>query len=393
MKLLFAWILALGLMVLTSAAVWGAEKNQVLVALDAEFGRGTSTADDAIKQGILIAIDEINSSGGVLGGRKLALIETDNRSIPARGIENTRKIAENPEVVALFCGRFSTVVIETIETVHKYGIPLLDPWAASDKIVDNGRKPNYVFRLSLKDSWAVPEMLSYAKQRGFKDIGILVPNVAWGRGNFELLNKMAPGLGLKIKAAQWFNYGDKSLIDKYLALRKSGADAIVIVTPETEGALLIKEIAALPVKERLPLISHWSITGSDFPSMTGPALQKVDMAIVQTYSFIGASGKKVQPVLNAANRMFGKKSVAEIISPVGLAHAYDLTHLLARAINKAGSTDRRAVRDSLEQLGTYEGLIKTYVRPFSPTRHEALSREDVFMVRYASDGTLQRIRQ
>jgi branched-chain amino acid transport system substrate-binding protein len=69
-----------------------------------------------------------------------------------------------------------------------------------------------------------------------------------------------------------------------------------------------------------------------------------------------------------------------------------LTHILAMAINKAGSTHRKAVRNALEQLGPYNGLIKTYRQPFTPTRHEALSAEDVFMARYASDGTLVMIK-
>ncbi|GAM09331.1 hypothetical protein OR1_01606 [Geobacter sp. OR-1] len=383
---IFFWIFS-------SNAVLGAhDKPPVLIGLDAEFGRASSTADDSIKQGILIAIEEINNSGGVLGGRKLALMETDNRSIPARGIENTRVLAENPDVVAIFCGRFSTVVIETIDPIHKYGIPLLDPWASSDKIVDNKRSPNYAFRLSLKDSWAVPTMLAYAQKKGFTRLGVLVPNITWGRGNFELLKKLIPAQGMRLVDTEWFNYGEKTLLDKYYALKKNGAEAIVIITAETEGAILIKEIAALPKKDRLPLISHWSISGSDFPAMTGQALYKVDLALVQTYSFIGTQNKKVSHFMNAARRLFGKKSAAELISPVGYAHAYDLTHILALAINKAGTTDRKAVRNALEQLGPYNGLIKTYRQPFSPTRHEALSVEDVFMARYTADGTLVRIK-
>jgi branched-chain amino acid transport system substrate-binding protein len=386
-------ILVLALSLCSAFSALGAQdKPPVLIGLDAEFGRATSTADDAIKQGILIAIDEINSSGGVLGGRKLSLVETDNRSIPARGIENTKILAENPDVLAIFCGRFSTVVIETIDTVHKYGIPLLDPWAASDKIVDNGKSPNYVFRLSLKDSWAVPAMLSFAQKRGFSKIGVMVPNISWGRGNYELIKKMAPTHGMKLVDTQWFNYGDKTFFEKYSAIRKAGAEAVLIITAETEGAILIKEIASHPEKERLPLISHWSITGSDFPALTGPALQKVDLAIVQTYSFIEARNKKSADFLNAAKRLFGKKTAAELISPVGYAHAYDLTHILAMAINKAGSSDRKAVRDALERLGPYTGLIKTYRQPFTNTRHEALSPQDVFLGRYAPDGSIVRIK-
>ena len=80
-----------------------------------------------------------------------------------------------------------------------------------------------------------------------------------------------------------------------------------------------------------------------------------------------------------------------MLSPVGVAHAYDLTHLLARAINKAGSTDRRKIRDALEQLEPYDGLIQRYAKPFSPQRHDALSPERIFMAHYMPDGSRERI--
>jgi hypothetical protein len=62
------------------------------------------------------------------------------------------------------------------------------------------------------------------------------------------------------------------------------------------------------------------------------------------------------------------------------------------AIEKAGSTDRRKVRDALEHLGRYEGLIRVYDPPFTPARHEALSPENVFMARYGKDGLIGAIR-
>ena len=77
-----------------------------------------------------------------------------------------------------------------------------------------------------------------------------------------------------------------------------------------------------------------------------------------------------------------------IKSPVGIAHAYDLTHLLARAIEKAGSTDRRKVRDAMENLGPYEGLVRKYTKPFDARRHDALSAENVFFARYQANEKL-----
>ena len=73
---------------------------------------------------------------------------------------------------------------------------------------------------------------------------------------------------------------------------------------------------------------------------------------------------------------------------MGIGQAYDLTHLLALAIDKAGSTDRTAVRKALENLGPHSGLVANYERPFSPSKHEALGPEAIFMATYRGDGVL-----
>jgi branched-chain amino acid transport system substrate-binding protein len=96
--------------------------------------------------------------------------------------------------------------------------------------------------------------------------------------------------------------------------------------------------------------------------------------------------------LAALKARYGVRDAASIISPVGIAHAYDLTHLLARAIDKAGSTDRARIRDALEHLGPYDGLVRRYSRPFTATRHDALGPEQIFMARYSADDRLMPIR-
>ena len=95
-------------------------------------------------------------------------------------------------------------------------------------------------------------------------------------------------------------------------------------------------------------------------------------------------------VIQAARR-HGIDGPRRIQSPVGVAHAYDLIHILARAIQIAGSTDRSAIRDALERVTDYAGLVKTYPQPFTPDRHDALSLQEVFMARYAEDGAIVRI--
>jgi branched-chain amino acid transport system substrate-binding protein len=94
-------------------------------------------------------------------------------------------------------------------------------------------------------------------------------------------------------------------------------------------------------------------------------------------------------VLASANRHLNE-DVRRLPGLVGFAHAYDLTYLLIQAVTRAGSTDRRRIRQALENLGSHEGLVRQYRRPFSDENHEGLSREQVFVARYATDGSLFR---
>ncbi len=364
-------------------------RSPVKIGLDAEFGHKTSTSAQAIEQGIRIAIEEINQAGGVLGGRPLELVTRDNRSIALIGKDNLRELAAIPDLVAVFGGKFSPVYIESVPVAQELGIPLLDPWGSADPITDHPHRPSYTFRLSLKDAWAAPAFLQFARRAYQAErVGLLLPNTAWGRSNRAALEKAASAQGVKLVAERWYNWGDASLIAPYQELRTAGAQAIVLVANETEGAILVKQLAALPTAQRLPIVSHWGITGGEFAALSGNALDQVDLAVIQTFSFVGRKTATAKRVLAAAKRLYGIDAADRVKSPVGLAHAYDLTHLLARAIDRAGSTDRAKIRSALERLGPYDGLVQQYARPFSPARHDALSAANIFFARYTTDDKL-----
>jgi branched-chain amino acid transport system substrate-binding protein len=235
----------------------------------------------------------------------------------------------------------------------------------------------------------MPRLLQAARRRGLKRIGLLLTNTSWGRSNAEAATRAAEHMpAMNIVGTSWYNWRDTSLVDKYQHLRAAGAQAIVLVANDDEAAILVREVAALPKEQRLPLLSHWGVTGGDFAAQAGPALQQVDLSVIQTFSFFRADQARVRRFLDSAAKVSQVRRIEDIKSPVGAAHAYDLTHILALAIARAGSTDRKAVRDALEHLGTYRGLVKTYSPPFTPARHEALGPEQLLLARYRFDGVL-----
>lgn len=382
-SLFFLWFMACATVMATPP------KAPVLIGLDAEFGHSTSTSAEAIERGMEIAIAEINAAGGVLGGRPLKLIKRDNASITARGVDDLRELAGMPDLVAVFGGKFSPIYIESLPVAQELGVLLMDPWGSADKITDHDYRPSYSFRLSLKDSWAAPVMLGFARKRyGADRIGVLLPNTAWGRSNQKAIARAAADSGIRVVSEHWYNWGDASFMSAYADFRRHDAQAILLVGNEPEGTLLVREIASLPESERLPVVSHWGVTGGDFARLAGRALRETRFAVVQTFSFVGRSDPIAARVLTALRQRYGVGGAESVNSPVGIAHAYDLTHLLARAIDRAGTTDRAAVRTALEHLGPYQGLIKYYARPFTAERHDALCKDDVFMAYYTDDEHL-----
>ncbi len=381
----FALCMIMLLCVVTARA---AEKAPVLVGLDGEFGLETSISAQAIELGLRTAIAQINAAGGVLGGRPIELVIKDNRGLPARGIDNTAEFAAMPNLVAVFGGRFSPVVLAQLPAIKEAKLPYLVPWSAADSIIDNDMRPNYVFRLSLRDSLAMPKLLQSAEQRGFDKVGLLLINVSWGRSNLAAAEKYMLGVkNQQIVDIAWFNARDTTLIKQYQKLTDAGAKAVLLVAND-EGATLVREVAALPPSQRVPIISHWGITGGEFFKLAGAALQEVDLSVIQTFSFFTADKQMLARFMKTATLTGGIKRIEDIHAPVGVAHAYDLMHILAKAINLARSTERSAIRDALEKVREHRGLVKLYKPPFSPTRHEALGPAELLMARYNREGVL-----
>lgn len=382
------------LLVLPLPTLHAHDREPVLIGVDGEFGLVDSTSAQAVELGIRIAMAEINRAGGVLGGRPLRLVTKDHRSIPARGIRNIQEFAAMPNMVAVFGGRFSPVIIEELPRLKEFKLLFMAPWSSADMIVDNGMQPNYIFRLSLRDSLAMPKMLQTATERKFRKVGLLLTNTSWGRSNLTAAKKYSeqPGAPQIVQTA-WYNFTEKTLLPQYRSLLNAGAEAIVLVANDDEAARLVREMASLPENQRRPILSHWGITGGEFVKQAGPALRQVDLSVIQTFSFFNADKKMLERFMKTAREVGGIETIEEIKAPVGVAHAYDLMHILARAIDMAGTTDRPAVRSALEKIRTHQGLIKHYAPPFTATQHEALSSRELLMARYRNDGVLVPIAQ
>lgn len=372
-----------------SGSAHAEEKAAIVIGLDAAISDSLSQSGEAIKRGALLAIDEINDAGGVLG-RKLELVEKDNRGIPQRGIDNIEEFSKLDNLVAVLGGMYTPVALAQLKAIHKHRMIYLGPWAAGTPIVDNGYEPNYVFRVSARDEFAGGYLIDKALERGFRRPGLLLWRTGWGRSNKKAMRAAMDRRNITPAGVQWFNTSQRDISSQINQLITAGADVIILVANASEGLTIFRNMAALPRDKRIPVISHWGITGGNIVKKDPKVFESLDLSFLQTFSFFQPPApEKASAVVKAYCARFGGcGSVAEIFSPVGTAHAYDLVHLLKRAIEAAGTHERDKVRAAFEGLGRYEGLVRVYDPPFSPKRHDALDASDFRLCRYNASGAI-----
>jgi branched-chain amino acid transport system substrate-binding protein len=356
----------------------------VTLGLIAPMTGPLASSGEAIQRGMLLAMDEINTDGGVLG-RPMELRARDVPNNPEKGIEALRDMVQNDGITAVFGGIFSPVMVAQLDTLQELQVPLINPWGSMTAITKNGQDPNYAFRVSVSDEQADEFLVRYAAEvLGVRRPGILADTSDWGEANLDGIRLWLAKLGLEEAGVVRFDQGETDMRAGLEKLKETGADSLLMVANAPEGASIARSRALLDWE--VPVVSHWGISGGRFADMAGSD-NIHDIYTLQTISFYGDLSLRQEIFLQSYQNRFGVQKPEEILSPVGVAHGYDGVYLLALALERAGSTEGNRVQQALENLGEYQGLVKTYQRPFSPTSHDALLAEDYIMTVW-SEGHL-----
>ena len=388
-KLFFTIVLSLGLSLFLQGGANSEELAPIRIGLDADMSSASAESGEAIRRGMVVAIDEINENGGV-NGHKLELVVRDHRGNPARGIDNINEFATDKTIVAVMGGLHTPVAMAEMEAIHKNNLLYLVPWAAGTMVVDNGFTPNNVFRVSVRDQYAGRFLTRMAAKKGYKKLGLLLEQTGWGRSNEKAISEAAKEIGVEIAGVEWISWGTKSAEAQISGLVNKGADVIMLVANANEGAVVLADDVSLSKSSRLPIISHWGITGGKFVKLVGDNINEVNLSFLQTYSFVKPTRPEKQKSFFARyQKLFPEiKKVDEMLSPVGTAHAYDLVHLLSQAIIDSNSLETDKIRTALENIKQHDGLVKIYNPPFTADHHDALNENDFTLAKFLNDGSI-----
>jgi len=357
--------------------------DPIKIGLVTALSGQSALAGEAITRGMTIAIDEINAKGGLLGGRKLELVRRDDEGNPAKGVTAARELIHREKVAVLFGGLDTPVSMAIVPLINQSKMPFMVPWAAGTPITKNGANPNYAFRVSAVDEVVDVGMLAYA-QANFKSAkpGMILINNPWGESNEKGLKAALEAKGVASAGVEKFEMNDVDVVPQLTRLKAAGADTLFMVANVGPSAQVVKSLDRMGWQ--VPVVSHWGPLGGRFTELAGPSAKNVHF--VQTYSFFGKETPVRDKVVKALMAKYPDVKGPENITPaVGVANAYDAVQLSALAIAAAGSTEGDAVREGFYKIDRYEGLIKTYTKPFSATQHDALGADDYVWAQFIGD--------
>lgn len=377
----FASLAAAGQLPLAHAA------EPIKIGLVTALSGQSALAGEAITRGMSLAIDEINAAGGLLGGRKLELVRRDDESNPAKGVVAARELIHREKATVIFGGLDTPVAMAIVPLVNQAKVPFMVPWAAGTKITRNGAKENYVFRVSAVDELVDVSILDYAlKTFQTKKPGLILVNNSWGESNEAGLKAALQAKGMAAAGIEKFDMAAVDVVPQLSRLKAAGADTLFLVANVGPSAQVVKSLERMGWN--VPIVSHWGPPGGRFNELAGANAKTVHF--VQTYSFFGDGASPVRDrVISAMKAKYSNVKGPEDITPaVGVANAYDAMHLTALAIAAAGSTEGEAVRQGYYRIGRHPGLIKTYDKPFTSERHDALAPEDYVWAQFIGDRIL-----
>ncbi|MDY7539016.1 ABC transporter substrate-binding protein [Undibacterium sp. RTI2.1] len=354
---------------LTSLSLSAIAADPIKIGVSGPFTGGSAPMGVSMRDGVKLAVAEINASGGVLG-RQFQIVERDDEAKNERGVQVAQELINKEKVVSTVGFANTGVALAAQRFYQEAKIPVMNNVATGSVVTKQfaDQPENYIFRNAAYDTIQSAMIVDEAvTKRKLTKLAILADSTNYGQLGREDLEKTLDKKGLKPVAVEKFNIKDVDMTAQLLKAKQAGAQAILTYGIGPELAQIANGMEKLNWK--VPMIGSWTLSMGNFIDNAGKNGEGVMMP--QTFIQQPNTPKRkafIDAYVKAYNPPGGR-----IPSPVSAAQGYDSIYLLAAAIKQAGTTDGSKVREALENLQVkVDGLVTTYDKPFTKTDHEAI---------------------
>ena len=290
-----------------------------------------------------LAFEEINANGGILG-KKVEYIVYDEKGDSTEAVTAYSRLVDDG-IVALIGDITSKPTLAVAEIAAQDNMPMITPTGTQYNITEAG--PN-VFRVCFTDPYQGTVLANFAQQKlNAKTAAVLINNSSdYSDGIAKSFIEEAEKLGITIVGKEGYADGDKDFKAQLTKIAPTNPDVLMVPEYYEQAALIATQAREVGIKS--------TFIGPDGWDGIAKALDKSAYGAVENSYFTNHysaqdTSEKVQNFLKAYRAKYNEEPSA--FSALG----YDAAYIVKASIEKAGSTDRKAVVEAMKNIN-YDGV-------------------------------------
>ncbi|QCJ44956.1 ABC transporter substrate-binding protein [Bacillus sp. S3] len=318
----------------------------IKIGANLELSGGVASYGQSIKEGIDLALEEINKEG--IDGKKLQLVPFDNKSEAPEAINGATKLISQDKVVAIIGAATSGNTKAQIEIAQSNGIPLLTPTGtAEDVTVKDGKLSDFVFRTCFIDPFQGTVAANFAtKDLQAKTAAIFIDSASdYSKGLAASFKELFEKKGGKIVKEEAYVAKDTDFHAQLTNIKGKSPDFIFVPGYYEEVGLIVKQARELGITVPMMGADGW-----DSPKLIELAgKDALNNTFITNHYSSGDDDQKVQDFVKAFKAKYKDKS-PDAFNALG----YDSAYFIADAIKRAGSSDSKKIQKALAETDGLE---------------------------------------
>lgn len=317
--------------------------GEILIGEYGSLTGGTATFGRSTHEGIVIAVEEVNQTGGLLG-KKVRLVTEDDQSKPEEAKTAVLKLIKQNRVVAILGEVASSRSLAAAPECQKAKIPMISPASTNPKVTEIG---DYIFRACFVDTFQGEAMARFARDSLRLNRVSILKDIKndYSVGLADFFERTFKGMGGEVVEVQSYSEGDIEFRAQLTAIKNRNPEGIFVPGYYTEVGLIARQARELGFNG--PLIGG---DGWDSPKTIEIGGTAVNDCYFSTHFSADDPSPKVRTFLEKFQKKQGM--VPDAMAALG----YDAAHLLFDAIKRAGSIESPKIREMLATTKNFEGV-------------------------------------
>lgn len=319
-----------------------------------------------------LLVKQINEAGGI-NGVPLEVILADDESKAEKATAEMNRLIHDEKVLAVLGTTTTGPSLAMKGIAMDNEVPVISAGASID-IVTPVEQSTWVFKTPQSDALAVERVFMYLKDSGMTKVGILADSNAYGQSGVNIMQSMKDKYGITITANESYNTEDADMKTQLTKINSSGAQAVIVWGTNPGPAIAAKNLKELGLN--LPYIGSHGIANQAFLDLAGDAAEGV---VIPTGKLLFPTQiPESDPQYQVIKKFYDDYKAAYNSEPTNFgSYGYDNMMLLVEAL-KNGATDRKAIRDYLENnIKDFVGA--TGIFNFSPQDHNGLTADSLVL--------------